>query len=642
MKAKTFCTVAALLGSLAANAQIVFQDTFDGGGGPWGNLNINLVARQAGGTTSSTYSPSGGADVPGEAVIYDDSLLMRIQNSGGTAAAGYGLVDLDTDFGPVLGQEWVLSFSSLRTGTGIGAGWSGFSVDANGPPGTPFASGFGLIIRGTGGWTAFNGTTPVGTGTLSYGTAHHWYDVIATFDEVAGTVSVDIVDDLDTTTHLGPFPTSFGTASTRYVGFRNNTDSISPGTYADMYIEDVRIEVLSADPLPEIGELAVDKVSGTNGLAIRWASEAGSGYAVQSRTNLLEGNWTNHIESIIGSGGDLTVTTMVNQAETFFRVIMEDFIQPPDHKQYLVFELTNVPIWDFNRAIGELVDDLGANNPASDRMYAFGINALPLLTRSVGELNNRVNTMLNLAEVYNVPAYIHIDPMYGFGTDNIPAGQEPTLKYWEHPDMCEWVNFPTGGQTNGQVPRCWVNWGAWVRLGSALPNYESPELQQFYKSQLEEGVLKPIKERLLDWQEEGRAYLFAGINIGWETCFMDRSDVAGQTITAVNTGETMELWEQAKTGYAALHSKGWNTLNMLSEASARGISVDRLFYELCAESVNSNMVRLAKTAREYGFYKKQVFSHIVALQSTDPYENTIQVGIPPIWTALNDYQGQLT
>ncbi|RKX38171.1 MAG: hypothetical protein DRP64_16130, partial [Verrucomicrobia bacterium] len=303
------------------------------------------------------------------------------------------------------------------------------------------------------------------------------------------------------------------------------------------------------------------------------------------------------------------------------------------------FELTNVPLWDFDRAIGELVVDLGTNNPASDRMYAFGMNGMPLLTRSVAVLSGYVDSVFDVAEEHGVPAYFHIDPVYGFGTDPIPAGDEPALQYWDHPDMCEWVNFPEAGQTSGQVPRSWVNWGQWIRLGSALPNYESPALQQFYINQLEDGILKPIKERILALQKEGKGYLFAGLNIGWETRFSDKSDWAGVAITNYfNTSEVMYEWEKAKTGYAALHTKGWDDASLTLEASARGISKDRLFYDLCAESVHGNMELLAKTARDYGFFKSQVFSHIVALESyySDAWINN-NVETPPVWTALNDY-----
>ena len=313
-----------------------------------------------------------------------------------------------------------------------------------------------------------------------------------------------------------------------------------------------------------------------------------------------------------------------------------------DTMKYLVIELTNIhlrdPVCDYNDAVGYLVSELGTNNPASKRMYAFGLHEMPLLTRSVEELNDQVDLVFDIAEMHDVPVYFHIDPMYGMGMENIPDGQEPALKFWDHPDMCEWVNFPGAGETNGTIPRCWVNWGSWVRLGRALPNYESPELKQFYKSQLEEGVLKPIKERLLVLKRKDKGYLFAGLNIGWETRFQDKSDVSGQIIKAVNTGEVMHEWEQAKTGYAALHTKGWDDARLTREAKARGISKDRLFYDLCAESVHGNMEMLAKTAHDYGFSKSQIFSHIVAIESYDGGSRSgTNVESPPVWTALNDY-----
>jgi len=276
--------VVALLGSLSANAQIIFQDTFDGGGAAWGDLGFNLAARQAGGTTSSTYTLTGGGTVPGDSVVFNDAVLMRIHNTSGTAAGGLCLVDLDTDFGTTLtGQEWALSFSSLRTGTGIGAGWSGFSVGINNPPGTPFANGFGFILRGTGEWVAFNGSTDVGSGTITYGAAHHWFDIIATFDEVTDTVSLDFIDDLGTRTNLGTFPTSFGVGSTRFVGFRNHADAVSPDTWVDMYVEDVQIEVLSSIPPPEIGDITVEQLPGTDGLAVTCPQRPGRAMRYKAR-----------------------------------------------------------------------------------------------------------------------------------------------------------------------------------------------------------------------------------------------------------------------------------------------------------------------------------------------------------------------
>jgi len=272
-----------------------------------------------------------------------------------------------------------------------------------------------------------------------------------------------------------------------------------------------------------------------------------------------------------------------------------------DAKDYLVFELTNIelkhPSCGYDEAVFHLVSELGTNNPSSDRMYAFGMHAIHLLTRSASVLNEQVDFVFNIAEKHDVPVYFHIDPMYGFEMENIPKGEEPSLQFWNHPEMCEWVNFPEKGETHGRIPRCWINWGSWIKTSNALPNYESPKLKQFYKSQLEDGVLKPIKERVSALQKEGKGYLFAGLNIGWETRFQDKTDLVGQSITNVaNAAEVMQEWEQAKTGYAALHTKGWDDARLTREAKKKGISKDKLFYDLCAESVHDNMEMLAKTA----------------------------------------------
>lgn len=250
----TAVVITALLSLFAASGQIIFQDTFNDSNAPvWGDINMDLSARQAGGALSSTYT--GAASPPPllqAPVILNGQLLMRIQNTTSGNTNGTLFVDLANDFGPSLvGQEWTLSYSQLITGTGIGAGWCGFSVGVNNPPNTPFANGFGFILGDTGGWAAWNGGTIVGQGTVNAagGVAHKWYDLTATFDDVAGTVSVDYEDVVNGTINLGIFTTSFAGQSTRYVGLRNHRDALGydpgpDGTWADMYVDNLQIEVI--------------------------------------------------------------------------------------------------------------------------------------------------------------------------------------------------------------------------------------------------------------------------------------------------------------------------------------------------------------------------------------------------------------
>jgi len=318
----TSIAVAALLGSLSANAAVtIFQDTFNTADTPWGNVTNDLAARQAGGTTSSTYSLVNDGDPATDSVIFEGHLMMRIANTPPTN----NIVSLDTDFGPsLLNKVWTLSFSQNRTGTGVGNGWSGFAVGTNSTHEIPFA-GFGLIIRGTGGggWTAFNGWTVVGGGTFPEDVAHEWYDITATFNEASNTVSVVMDHPIIGVENLGTFPTDFGTSNSRFVGFRNFVDLIDNFTEADLYTDDLQIEVLSSEPPPEIGDVRIEILPGTNALALTWFSGLGYGYTVESKSSLLIGGWETNRTGIFGTGGDVTVTTAVDQAKSFYRVIGE-------------------------------------------------------------------------------------------------------------------------------------------------------------------------------------------------------------------------------------------------------------------------------------------------------------------------------
>jgi hypothetical protein len=62
----------------------------------------------------------------------------------------------------------------------------------------------------------------------------------------------------------------------------------------------------------------------TNGLALTWPTANGINYAVQAKTNLVSSaNWQDAITNIPGTGGDVTVTTAVDQTQSFYRVIVE-------------------------------------------------------------------------------------------------------------------------------------------------------------------------------------------------------------------------------------------------------------------------------------------------------------------------------
>ncbi len=79
----------------------------------------------------------------------------------------------------------------------------------------------------------------------------------------------------------------------------------------------------SSIPPPPIGNIAMAWLPGANGLALTWSTGSGYDYALQSKASLTNGDWVADMTGIPGTGGDVTVTTAVVQAQSFYRVISE-------------------------------------------------------------------------------------------------------------------------------------------------------------------------------------------------------------------------------------------------------------------------------------------------------------------------------
>ncbi|RKX45827.1 MAG: hypothetical protein DRP64_04110 [Verrucomicrobia bacterium] len=76
--------------------------------------------------------------------------------------------------------------------------------------------------------------------------------------------------------------------------------------------------------VPPIGSVALEWLLGTGDLALTWNTGAGYVYALQNKTNLVDGLWEDDTTGIWGTGGDVTVTTTVDQAQSlFYRIILE-------------------------------------------------------------------------------------------------------------------------------------------------------------------------------------------------------------------------------------------------------------------------------------------------------------------------------
>ena len=73
----------------------------------------------------------------------------------------------------------------------------------------------------------------------------------------------------------------------------------------------------------ELGSVTLEQLPGTNGLALTWATTNGLSYAVQRTSDLVLPNWTNDTSGIVGIGGSMTITTAVDQAQCFYRIVLE-------------------------------------------------------------------------------------------------------------------------------------------------------------------------------------------------------------------------------------------------------------------------------------------------------------------------------
>jgi hypothetical protein len=208
--------------------------------------------------------------------------------------------------------------------------------------------------------------------------------------------------------------------------------------------------------------------------------------------------------------------------------------------------------------------------------------------------------------------------------------------------MREWIEFPSDSEhLPTRIPRTWFNWGSWCSPVSAFPAIGAPAYLEFASQQLFQTIVEPLIHWQIRLNQENRTYLFAGINIGWETHIFDYRDIdpthlpnASWPINARNV--SMQQWEAGtQLGYASLYWQGWNETKLIDEAQRRNMTRDALFNTLCYAMVHDYLETLARVCIENGIPKDHVFTHIVPMASVNP--SWIRPTIPPIWTAVNSY-----
>ncbi len=311
--------------------------------------------------------------------------------------------------------------------------------------------------------------------------------------------------------------------------------------------------------------------------------------------------------------------------------------------RYIVMVFTNTHYEEVESYAAEMRVLLGENDPSTGRMYAAGYIGPMLLTQSIEQMQREVNMAFDMAEKFNIPVYFQLDDINNYTT---LFGSGAEVKYWEDPSMCEWIAFPEegeeyGGQNAyGELPRFWYNWGSW-RVANPVPNFASPAFRELIVNNLKEGFLKPLNERYNQLKKDGKAYLFAGCAVGWETHIPDYTSDNRLLNLSVNnlprdysTGVPMHEWELAQYGYGALHSLGYDQEKLDAEAAEQGITSKQHMKNILFQVIHDYTEMLAKTVYEAGVPRNKIFTHTVSARTTLGNDCTFY---PPIWTAVNDY-----
>ncbi len=301
--------------------------------------------------------------------------------------------------------------------------------------------------------------------------------------------------------------------------------------------------------------------------------------------------------------------------------------------QYVVFMVTNVHYKDLESYVSEMVSLHGEIDSSSDRMYAFGVVGPMCITQSIEQMNEEVNTVFALAEKYNVPVFFQMDDCTNYSTY---FGDGATIddkgnKFYNDPEMCEWIAFPEegeewGGEKYGMLPRWHCNWsGTPFATAGGFPCYNSPKYLAWYEKQVTEGFIEPLVENYERLKGEGKAYLLAGINTGWETQIPDYTN---------ESYASLEDFEKAQYGMHALHNLGYDAQSIYEEAVSRMLSETEVIRDLLYEVLADYIEFTCKMFYDAGIEKSKIFSHIVSISSSNGSCTTVW---PPTEVCINDY-----
>lgn len=234
-----------------------------------------------------------------------------------------------------------------------------------------------------------------------------------------------------------------------------------------------------------------------------------------------------------------------------------------------------------------------------ERQIGFGI-VIKMLNTPREAIRQQVAAALDKAEATGYPVLIHVDD-WNF-----------TPSEWKDPEMVEWTAFPETGERFGPpVKRRWINWGSWVVAGPP-PNVESSKFREYARERLEKDIAGPIALRLKRWETEGRAYLFAGLVVGWESGFYtaDTINLKNRPTFGKHTFGADEL---VRTGYAALTARGYTAAAITERAQREGKTRNALMNELMWGALHDYSEFLCDVSQRAGLSRERIYTHYTAI-----------------------------
>ncbi|VGO20823.1 autotransporter outer membrane beta-barrel domain-containing protein [Pontiella sulfatireligans] len=114
--------------------------------------------------------------------------------------------------------------------------------------------------------------------------------------------------------------------------------------------------------------ISLAMLNGTNSV-VRWPSDASAKYVIQSRSNLVEGSWSNIESNIPGNDGAMVITNELTEPQAFYRIILDQFNDPTINSN------STVDIRTRARLLGYLYAEGSCANPLGDGdKFAIGVS----------------------------------------------------------------------------------------------------------------------------------------------------------------------------------------------------------------------------------------------------------------------------